>query len=199
MPRWTRCVSTQRFSSIGRVSPKMRKVRRCASTPSLSAYSNDFAEGGLDVYVAFRPFTEFGGALFARMPPSVKDSLLGLGIAHYMTVVRTPDGRLTQFDFGPQGGRDIHVSAGSLDTLLAQSDQPRRKDKRSVPGENQVRLQTSIIWFVLQQSEKHVQGRSFHFVPIAADKFALVLCLCGTEQLEHSRHTQLQHNPTNSL
>lgn len=115
------------------VSPKKR-IRRCASTPTLSSCSNDFAQKDLEVYVAFRPFTEFGGAVFAKLPASVKDNLLGLGIAHYMTVFRTPDGRYTQFDFGPQGGRDIHMSAGSLDKLMT-PDQPRRSGKRSVPGE----------------------------------------------------------------
>ena len=116
------------------VSPVRRRIRRCASTPALTSCSNDLAQNGLEVYVAFRPFTEFGGALFAGLPAAVKENLLGLGIAHYMTVFRTPDGRYTQFDFGPQGGRDIYMSAGSLDKLMT-PDQPRRNGKRSVPGE----------------------------------------------------------------
>lgn len=116
------------------VGPKPRRMRRCASTPTLSLCSSDLDNSGLEVYVAFRPFTEFGGALFAKLPPSVKENLLGLGIAHYMTVFRTPDGRYTQFDFGPTGGRDIYVSAGSLDKLRA-LDQPKKSGKRSVPGE----------------------------------------------------------------
>ena len=114
--------------------PRPRRVRRSASTPNLSSCSKDFCQNGLEVYVAFRPFTEFGGALFAKLPASVKDNLLGLGIAHYLTVFRTPDGQYTQFDFGPQGGRDIYMSAGSLDKLMA-PDQPRKNGKRSVPGE----------------------------------------------------------------
>lgn len=116
------------------VGPKPKRIRRCASTPTLSSCSSDHGNSGLEVYVAFRPFTEFGGALFAKLPPSVKDNLLGLGVAHYMTVFRTPDGRYTQFDFGPTGGRDIYVSAGSLDKLRA-LDQPKKSGNRSVPGE----------------------------------------------------------------
>lgn len=116
------------------VGPKPKRIRRCASTPTLSSCSSDLGNSGLEVYVAFRPFTEFGGALFAKLPPSVKDNLLGLGVAHYMTVFRTPDGRYTQFDFGPTGGRDIYVSSGALDKLRA-LDQPKKSGKRSVPGE----------------------------------------------------------------
>ncbi|MCJ1242036.1 hypothetical protein MMC14_010043 [Varicellaria rhodocarpa] len=130
------------------VGPRHRKIRRCASTPTLSSCSNDLSNDGLEVYVAFRPFTEFGGALFAKLPPSVKDNLLGLGVAHYMTVFRTPDGRYTQFDFGPTGGRDIHVSAGSLDKLIA-ADQPTTNGRRSVPGEvreNQVEASLSFLF-----------------------------------------------------
>ena len=126
------------------VSPKKR-IRRCASTPTLSCCSNDLAQKGLEVYVAFRPFTEFGGALFAKLPASVKDNLLGLGIAHYMTVFRTPDGRYTQFDFGPQGGRDIYMSAGSLDKLMT-PDQPRSSGKRSVPGEVRENQVQPFLW-----------------------------------------------------
>ena len=126
------------------VSPKKR-IRRCASTPTLSCCSNDLAQKGLEVYVAFRPFTEFGGALFAKLPASVKDNLLGLGIAHYMTVFRTPDGRYTQFDFGPQGGRDIYMSAGSLDKLMT-PDQPRSNGKRSVPGEVRENQVQAFLW-----------------------------------------------------
>ena len=118
-------------SSVG---PRHKRMRRCASTPTLSSCSTDLDNSGLEVYVAFRPFTEFGGDLFAKLPSSVKDNLLGLGVAHYMTVFRTPDGRYTQFDFGPTGGRDIYVSAGSLDKLRA-LDQPKKSGKRSVPGE----------------------------------------------------------------
>lgn len=119
------------------VGPRQKRIRRCASTPtlsSLSSCSSELSDRGLEVYVALRPFTEFGGALFAKLPPSVKDNLLGLGIAHYMTVFRTPDGRYTQFDFGPTGGRDIYVSAGSLDNFMA-LDQPKRCGKGTVPGE----------------------------------------------------------------
>lgn len=171
------------------VSPVRRRIRRCASTPALTSCSNDLAQNGLEVYVAFRPFTEFGGALFAGLPAAVKENLLGLGIAHYMTVFRTPDGRYTQFDFGPQGGRDIYVSAGSLDKLMT-PDQPRKNGKRSVPGEvreNQVYPFTicpisSVLqaWLLLKCS-----------LCYAAHRSPLSLCVCGAEQLEPWRYTQL--------
>lgn len=123
----------------------LRRIRRCASTPTLNTAAlvgNGASQTGLDVFVISRPFTEFGGALFARLPPSVKANFVGLGIAHYMTVFRTADGQLHQFDFGPLGGRDIYMSHGAFDKLV-QPDQPRAKGKRSVAGEvreNQVGL-----------------------------------------------------------
>ena len=114
-----------------------RRIRRCASTPTLNTaacVSSGFSQTGLDVFVVSRPFTEFGGALFARLPPSVKSNFVGLGIAHFMTVFRTADGTLHQFDFGPRGGRDIYVSSGAFDKVV-QPDQPRMKGKSSVAGE----------------------------------------------------------------
>ena len=123
-----------------------RRIRRCASTPTLStaaSVSSGTCQTGLDVFVISRPFTEFGGALFARLPPGVKDNFVNLGIAHYMTVFRTADGRLHQFDFGPMGGRDIYVSSGAFDKMV-QPDQPRAKGKRSVAGE--VRENQVISW-----------------------------------------------------
>lgn len=131
----------------------LRRVRRCASTPTLNTLCSvsGTQQAGLDVFVISRPFTEFGGALFARLPPSVKENFVGLGIAHYMTVFRTADGKLHQFDFGPLGGRDIHISSGSFDKIVP-SDQPRCKGRRSVPGEvreNQVSCPTHLVLSML--------------------------------------------------
>ncbi|KAK9817081.1 hypothetical protein WJX72_009238 [[Myrmecia] bisecta] len=49
-----------------------------------------------------------------------------------MTVFRTPDGKLTQFDFGPGGGRDIHVSGSEL---LSEDRPWGVRPRKCVPGE----------------------------------------------------------------
>jgi hypothetical protein len=43
--------------------------------------------------------------------------MVDLGICHYMTVFKTPDGKFVQFDFGPLGG-DVQVANGPLAKLL---------------------------------------------------------------------------------
>jgi hypothetical protein len=71
----------------------------------------------LEVYVVSRAFSEFGGAVFNRLTPEMRRYMVDIGICHYMTVFRTPDGRLVQFDFGPQGG-DVQKARGPLAALL---------------------------------------------------------------------------------
>jgi hypothetical protein len=71
----------------------------------------------LEVYVVSRAFSEFGGAVFNRLTPEMRRYMVDIGICHYMTVFRTPDGRFVQFDFGPQGG-DVQKARGPLAALL---------------------------------------------------------------------------------
>jgi len=46
-----------------------------------------------------------------------REHMVDMGICHYMTVFKTPDGQLVQFDFGPTGG-DVQKAHGPLATLL---------------------------------------------------------------------------------
>jgi hypothetical protein len=69
------------------------------------------------VYVVSRAFTEFGGDVIKRMPPEARDHMIDMGLCHYMTVFRTPDGQLVQFDFGPLGG-DVQKAHGPIATFL---------------------------------------------------------------------------------
>jgi len=48
---------------------------------------------------------------------TVREHVVDMGICHYMTVFKTPDGQLVQFDFGPTGG-DVQKAHGPLATLL---------------------------------------------------------------------------------
>lgn len=52
-----------------------------------------------------------------KLPPDARQHLVDMGICHYMTVFKTPDGQLVQFDFGPQGG-DVQKAHGPIATLL---------------------------------------------------------------------------------
>jgi hypothetical protein len=69
------------------------------------------------VYVVSRAFTEFGGDVIKRMPQEARDHMIDMGLCHYMTVFRTPDGQLVQFDFGPLGG-DVQKAHGPVATFL---------------------------------------------------------------------------------
>eukprot|EP00883_Tetradesmus_obliquus_P002834 jgi/Sobl393_1/13051/SZX69798.1 len=71
----------------------------------------------LEVYVVSRAFTEFGGDVIKRMPQEARDHMIDMGLCHYMTVFRTPDGQLVQFDFGPLGG-DVQKAHGPIGTFL---------------------------------------------------------------------------------
>lgn len=115
-------------------------MRRAASAPALRAACEPrrcacaAACGCLEVYVVSRAFTEFGGGLFRRMTPEMKRSLMDLGICHYMTVFRTPDGKYVQFDFGPKGG-DVEKVNGPLGAWLrAARRQQQQEQQSSGPG-----------------------------------------------------------------
>lgn len=74
------------------------------------------------MYVVARAFKEWGGPLFGRLPEEVKDHLIDAGVCHFMTVFKTPDGKMTMFDFGPQGG-DIRITHGPFKGLLGGTQQ----------------------------------------------------------------------------
>lgn len=119
-------------ADMGRGEPRMRPLRKCASTPTLHSMSAACGEGeGMEVYVILRSFKEFGGGLFNRLPRRVKSGVRDSGICHYLAVFKQKDGSLVQFDFGPRGG-DIHVAQGPFAFLSKSTD---GKLRRLVPGE----------------------------------------------------------------
>lgn len=62
----------------------------------------------LEVYVSFRFFRENAEFLTKRAPPGFAEALRDAGICHYTAIVRDPrTGALVEFDFGPDGGRDV--------------------------------------------------------------------------------------------
>jgi len=121
-------------------------MRRSASAPALRAACAPHAPhaprcacdaahacGCLEVYVASRGFTEFGGPLFKRMSPEVRQSLVDMGVCHFLTVFKTPDGRLIQFDFGPQGG-DVEKADGPLGAVLRAARRRRLQQEQEQPA-----------------------------------------------------------------
>ena len=79
--------------------PRARPMRRAASTPTLHSMAVaplGGEEAGLEVYVVVRNFKEFGGALFRRMPPAVRNGCRDMGICHYQVAFRRRDGTLIQ-------------------------------------------------------------------------------------------------------
>lgn len=58
----------------------------------------------MEFYVGKRRLIE----LSTKVPARIHGFLEDIGVAHYFVVVKqTSDGSLTQYDFGPVGGRDI--------------------------------------------------------------------------------------------
>jgi hypothetical protein len=127
-------------------------VHKSASSPALKHLASSFSDTGgivgcgedsasnhLEVYVVLRNFQEFGGGFFHRLPEPLRDGLRDSGVCHYMTVFKHQDGTLTQFDFGPAAGGDIHISApGPLGRVL-NKNASRRREKRVI---GQVREKT---------------------------------------------------------
>lgn len=132
------------LESCGGMRPdaRVRPLRKCASTPTLHSMlspsggsdtsTSGAEEQGMEVYVVLRPFKEFGGGMFNRMPRRVRAGVRDAGICHYLAVFKQRDGSLVQFDFGPRGGGDIHVAQGPFAFL---SKSTGGKMQRLVPGE----------------------------------------------------------------
>ena len=83
-----------------------------------------------------------------------------------MTILRLPDGSLRQFDFGPAGGRDIHVNTGLSSSFVDDAiKQPRRtRGKKRVQGEireAQVRSSSSQALSGTQAFARHQLGREW--------------------------------------
>jgi hypothetical protein len=110
-------------------------MRKSMSMPTLNSMGRGGAlEDGLEVYVVCRNFQEFAGGLFHRLPVSLRDGIRDVGICHYMTIFRQPDGTLTQFDFGPTDGGDIHLWPGPFGMLGGRTRAAARR-QRQVAGE----------------------------------------------------------------
>ncbi|PRW32493.1 hypothetical protein C2E21_8371 [Chlorella sorokiniana] len=125
--RW---VDHERLLAAGEA--RVRPLRKCASVPTLHSMQEACGESeGMEVYVILRPFKEFGGGLFRRLPKRVKNGVRDCGLCHYLAVFKQKDGSLVQFDFGPRGG-DIHVARGPFAFLSKSAD---GKMQRLVPGE----------------------------------------------------------------
>ena len=49
------------------------------------------------MYVGLRQFTNFG----TNFPDLVREWMIHTGVCHYLVVIRTPQGRVFSYDFGP--------------------------------------------------------------------------------------------------
>jgi hypothetical protein len=63
----------------------------------------------------------------------MRQSLVDVGICHFMTVFRTPEGRLVQFDFGPQGG-DVEKLTGPFAAVLRAARRQQRQLELDAAG-----------------------------------------------------------------
>eukprot|EP00238_Polyblepharides_amylifera_P004134 CAMPEP_0196593256 /NCGR_PEP_ID=MMETSP1081-20130531/75181_1 /TAXON_ID=36882 /ORGANISM="Pyramimonas amylifera, Strain CCMP720" /LENGTH=428 /DNA_ID=CAMNT_0041917189 /DNA_START=28 /DNA_END=1311 /DNA_ORIENTATION=+ len=103
-----------------------KSIRRVASSPMVfddrinfetpSCSKNDSKDCNVsDVYAVVRPLRELGGPTIHKLPQYTKDLLRDLGICHYQTVIKSPDGSLTLFDFGPEPDKDTELSLSLFD------------------------------------------------------------------------------------
>eukprot|EP00798_Chlamydomonas_sp_ICE-L_P032468 gene32468-17869_t len=88
-------------------------ANRRTSHSSASTSAGSWLPVDLDasqVYVLGRPFNEWGGGIFNNVSPEMREAVLNLGLCHYMVAIKRPCGTVLQYDFGPQGGRDVGTS-----------------------------------------------------------------------------------------
>lgn len=105
------------------------RARGSTSSPVLGSDRSDGAErveewddaSNMEVFVVARPFLERGMDIVRRHPSLA----LQVGICHFLTVFKTRNGGLYQFDFGPSGGRYIQAQRGPIAWLLNEDDQGR--------------------------------------------------------------------------
>lgn len=101
-----------------------------------------------------RSFSEFAGPVMKRLHPDAREHLVAMGICHYMTVFKTPDGQLVQFDFGPLGG-DVQKAHGPLATFLRraraasqqhqQQQEQQQQDRTTATHASSSRSSSSVI------------------------------------------------------
>lgn len=116
--------------------------------PSFRVLPDAASEEGMEVFVVLRNFQEFAGGFFKRLPEPLREGVRDSGVCHYMTVFRQPDGTLTQFDFGPAAGGDIHLPGWLLDRMNHKRRLRRGNFKRRVDGkvrEDQVSCIESLV------------------------------------------------------
>lgn len=105
-------------------------MSKSTSSPTLKQLGVSAREGELEVYVVLKNFQEFGGGVFNRLPTPLRDGIRDSGICHYLTVFKQQDGTLIQFDFGPESGGDVHLSApGPLGRIFNKS-KPGTRERR---------------------------------------------------------------------
>lgn len=118
-------------------------MKRNVSAPALKHFGRQQAlakeKESLEVYVALRAFLQ--RAPFKHLPPSAIEFLEDAGVGHYSLVFKDRDGKLSQFDFGPSDGSDVHFDNGLIQRWLSPSPVVARRG-RGVEGkirERQVR------------------------------------------------------------
>lgn len=108
--------------------------RKSPSMPSFRVLPDSSSEDGMEVYVVLRNFQEFAGGFFNRLPEPLRDGVRDSGVCHYMTVFRQQDGTLTQFDFGPAAGGDIHLPGWMLGRMNPKRRLRKGSFKKRVDG-----------------------------------------------------------------
>eukprot|EP00798_Chlamydomonas_sp_ICE-L_P028370 gene28370-31499_t len=115
-PVVTKDLSAFEISGVGR-SLKSASTSTGAWFPSGLNPGPNRSSNESEVYVLGRPFNDWGGGLFKKLPPPVKEAVLNLGLCHYLVAIKQPCGTVVQYDFGPIGG-DIGVSTSQAGTGL---------------------------------------------------------------------------------
>lgn len=121
---------------------KQQMMSKSTSSPTLKQLGATARDGELEVYVVLKNFQEFGGGVFNRLPTPLRDGIRDSGICHYLTVFKQEDGTLIQFDFGPESGGDVHLSApGPLGRIFNKST-PGKRERRVAGQVREKRLKS---------------------------------------------------------
>ncbi|GJP30144.1 hypothetical protein CLOM_g22615 [Closterium sp. NIES-68] len=91
------------------------------SQGQLAQSGMDVAQTEWEVFMCYRALRELSGQFYHRLPTPVKNELRDAGLCHYMAIIRSPEGQLIQFDFGPRG-KDVEWRPASNNSSSSNSN-----------------------------------------------------------------------------
>ncbi|CAI7880153.1 unnamed protein product [Closterium sp. NIES-53] len=107
------------------------------SLGQLAQSGMDVSQTEWEVFMCYRALRELSGQFYHRLPTPVKNELRDAGLCHYMAIIRSPEGQLIQFDFGPRG-KDVEWRPASNNSSNSNSSSNSSSSSLQIAGNSNV-------------------------------------------------------------